>query len=99
MQEETAGHIFKMMYFNFVIRGICETEINASVLYVALSKGIKHCFGKGSLAYMVNCLTVPAKTKQNTSLEDGERNAMRQTLDYTPANVLMLRLSSRQQPQ
>lgn len=99
MQEETAGHIFKMMYFNFVIHGICETEINASVLYVALSKGIKHCFGKGSLTYMVNCLTVPAKTKQNPSLEDGERDAMRQTLDYTLANVLMLRLSSRQQPQ
>ena len=74
-----------MLHFNFfVIPGICETEINPSVFYVTLSKGITCCCEKGSPAYMANCLTVPAETKQNASLEGGRRDAMRQTLGYTP---------------
>lgn len=74
-----------MLYFNFfVIPGICETQINASVLCVALSEGVKCCFEKGSLAYMANHLMVPAETKQNASWEDGRRDAVRQTLEYTP---------------
>lgn len=73
-----------MLHFNFVIPSICETDINASVFYVTLSKGITCCCEKGFPSYMMNCLTVPAETKQNTSLEDGRRDAMRQTLDYTP---------------
>lgn len=53
-----------MLHFNsFVIPSICETERNASVLYLTLSKGIKRCFEKGFTAYILNHLTVPAETK------------------------------------
>lgn len=33
---------------------------------------------------MADRLMAPAETKQNASLEDGRRDAVRQTLDYTP---------------
>jgi len=78
-----------MLHFNFfVIPDTCKAEINASVLYVTLSEGIKCCFEKGSPAYTANYLIIPAETKQNASLEEGRRDAVRQTLDYTPGTQI-----------